>query len=327
VGEGTKIQWTANVLPDGTVVEGYTFNPWIGCEKVSPACKNCYAEVDTFPRVQRRRGLELWGPKAARHITSSESWAKPLAWDRKASREGRRARVFCASLADVFEDRRDLDGARGWLWKLLGQTPNLDWLLLTKRPQNVRRMVPWGASWPTNVWLGTTVEDQEHANERIPHLVECPAAVRFLSIEPMLGPVDLTRIPLSKPVRPDDPIATLNALTGEVAGPGDRTELRVNWCIVGGESGSHARPFHLAHARAVVRQCSRADVPVFVKQLGAVPIPETSTVRNDAIGRQVWMWSSKTTLEERLALDLSDPKGGDPAEWPSDLRIREFPAR
>lgn len=131
MGVTTGIAWT-----------DHTFNPWIGCAHVSPGCDHCYAEAGTSARIARGRGLPLWGEGAARQVTSPDYWKQPLRWDRAAAKEGVRRRVFCASLADVFEDRRDLDAARCALWDMIEQTPNLDWLLLTKRPQNVLRLAP-----------------------------------------------------------------------------------------------------------------------------------------------------------------------------------------
>lgn len=221
MGEHTEISWC-----------DHTFNPWIGCAKVSPACTNCYAEVSTPARTARARGLELWGPKAERRVTSDTNWREPLRWNRAAERNGRRSRVFCASLADVFEDRPNpmpgfhyddvLRKARARLWRLIFETPHLDWLLLTKRPENADRLATqaWGDEWGyathddvpvgpwlSNVWLGTTVEDQRRADERIPHLLATPAAVRFLSCEPLLGPVDLRGWGDAAPAAPDESLS------------------------------------------------------------------------------------------------------------------------
>jgi protein gp37 len=148
-------------------------------------------------------------------------------------------------MADVFEDRDDLTSQRDRLWKLIADTPHLDWLLLTKRPQNVGRMVPWGGRWPRNVWLGTTVENQRWAEKRIPHLLEQPAAVSFLSCEPLLGSINLD--PWLTPVQ------------------GSRS---VGWVIVGGESGPRARPMNPDWARALRDQCDAHGVPFHFKQWG-----------------------------------------------------------
>ena len=179
--ENSKIEWCH-----------HTFNPWIGCAKVSQGCANCYAEelMDT------RYGRANWGVDGTRVRTSDAYWRKPLAWNRKARIEGVRYRVFCASLADVFEDREDLEEWRDDLFNLISATPNLDWLLLTKRPENVNRIVGesrgdcyWieesAGKGNGNIWIGTSVENQEQADKRIPELLKIPARVRFLSMEPL----------------------------------------------------------------------------------------------------------------------------------------------
>ena len=153
--ENTTISWAS-----------HTFNPWIGCQKVSDGCSSCYAEA----LMDTRFGKVQWGPDGERKLTSDANWRKPLAWNRKAAAAGERPRVFCASLADVFDNKAP-EGARERLWQLIADTPNLDWLLLTKRPQNIARMLPygWGDGWP-NVWLGTSTENQEEYDRRWPIL-------------------------------------------------------------------------------------------------------------------------------------------------------------
>lgn len=237
--ETTAIAWT-----------DHTFNPWQGCERVSSACDHCYAAT-----ISKRVGHpERWD--GARDATSAGYWRNPLRWDRKAAERGRPGLVFCGSMCDVFEDRPDLDEHRARLWELIVATPHLIWLLLTKRPEQIMRRVPlcWRpptchGGWPSNVWVGTTVEDQERANERIPHLLDVPAPVRFLSVEPMLGPVDLDH--------------WLPPFVGEDAPLG-----WVNWVICGGESGHGARPMHPDWARDLRDQCAAARVPFFFKQWG-----------------------------------------------------------
>jgi protein gp37 len=295
MGENSSIEWT-----------DHTFNPWIGCTKVSDGCKNCYAEAQD----KRWRKEPRWGPKAARERTGESYWKQPARWDRDAKTAGVRRRVFCASLADVFDDHPSIEQAwRDDLWRTIAATPSLDWLLLTKRPELIS--VPWQhvrgePPWP-NVRLGTTVEDQEQARKRIPWLLGVPAAVRFLSVEPQIGPVDLSRIELVAPVPPYGPGAWLNALTGHVTGPDDILPGRIGWVICGGESGRGARPFNVEWARSLRDQCAAARVPFFCKQLGANP-----------------RWEGRDALEPIPALQ-SDPKGGDWSEWPADLRVREFP--
>lgn len=184
MGKETTISWTHS-----------TFNPWRGCQKVSPGCAHCYAETlsKRNPKV-----LGVWGPDGTRVVASEAKWREPLAWDKAAREAGERHRVFCASLADVFEDRPELAAPRSRLLDLIRDTPSLDWLLLTKRPENIIRLwddvAPTGMEYPApNVWLGVSVEDQARADERVPQILAIPAAVRFLSCEPLLGSVDLTK--------------------------------------------------------------------------------------------------------------------------------------
>lgn len=243
MGENSKIEWTR-----------HTFNPWVGCAKVSAGCKNCYAET----LMDQRYGRVKWGVNGTRSRTAPANWRKPLQWDKAAKAAGERHRVFCASLADVFEDRPDLVEWRTDLFKLIDATPNLDWLLLTKRPENIERM--WrevnGRGWlddpRQNVWLGTSVEDQEAADLRIPHLLKSAHLARFtfLSMEPLLGPVDL-----SKHWTP--PPATMDEYWHDV-----------DWVIVGGESGHGARPMHWQWARSLRDQCEAHGVPFLFKQWG-----------------------------------------------------------
>lgn len=227
MGQNSKIEWTR-----------HTFNPWWGCEKVSPACKHCYAET-----WAQRLGLELWGPKADRRFFSEHHWREPLKWNAAAVASGDRPRVFCASMADVFEARNDLDPWRNKLWGLIEATPHLDWLLLSKRPENISSVSPWTNKWPRNVWIGTTVETQECADVRVQHILELPAAVRFLSCEPLLENIDL-RDWLSP------------------------TGRGINWVIAGGESGPKARPMNPAWAESLRDQCEAARVAFHFKQWG-----------------------------------------------------------
>lgn len=207
---------------------------------MSPACKNCYAET-----WARRLALDLWGKNAPRRLISDGYWRQPLIWDRAAQKANRRDRVFCASMADVFEDRQDLDASRARLWALIQQTPHLDWLLLTKRPQCVGRLIPWRDSWPRNIWLGTTIENQRWAEKRLPHLLAYPATVHFASCEPLLGPLRI------------EPWLQRN---------GDRRGI--GWVIAGGESGPRARPMNPEWPRALRDQCATHGVPYHFKQWG-----------------------------------------------------------
>ena len=281
--ENSGISWCDN-----------TFNPWMGCTKVSPACKFCYAERD----MDHRHGKVAWGPNGTRVITSDANWRKPVKWNRdfvsnytdaklKAIEPPRRPRVFCASLADVFEDwdgplvnskgeeliyfpasklnwgthgegtgdrPLTMDDVRVELFKLIDATPNLDWLLLTKRPENILKM--WhGRFGRPNVWLGTSVESQEYADKRIPELLKCRdlSRVLFLSCEPLVGPVDL---------RPalwlEDQYFKLRPTM----------ERALDWIITGGESGPEARPNHPEWFRDLRDQAGAARVPFHFKQWG-----------------------------------------------------------
>jgi protein gp37 len=265
--ENSAIEWT-----------DHTFNPVWGCMKVSPACDNCYAET-----LANRFG-DHWGPHAEFRTFGDKHWSEPLKWGRAAAKAGKRSRVFCASMADVFDNRWP-DGVRERLLALIKETPHLDWLLLTKRPQNIAKMLPpdWGDGWP-NVWLGVTVEDQDRANQRIPILLSIRARVRMLSCEPLLGPVDLTSIPM-----PQDEGRLCSALHGhEIAGmAGNCIDWipPIDWVITGGESGPRARPLHPDWARSLRDQCKAAGVAFFMKQMHGVskrsmpPIPDDLMIR------------------------------------------------
>jgi protein gp37 len=238
MGKDSKIEWTH-----------HTFNPWIGCTKVSPACDHCYAEA-----WDKRFGGEHWGPKAPRRLTSEQNWNQPLKWNREAEKAGERHRVFCASLADVFDNQAP-EGARGRLWELIKQAPWLDWLLLTKRPQNIAKMLPddWRSGYP-NVWLGTTVENQAEADRRIEPLLQVSAVVHFLSCEPLLGRIDLWKALYVGP-------------EGGIDYAYSKRQM-LHWVICGGESGPDARPMHPDWARSLRDQCARAGVPFHFKQWG-----------------------------------------------------------
>jgi protein gp37 len=289
--ENSKIQWTT-----------HTLNPWRGCVKVSPGCAHCYAESQSKrnPKV-----LGVWGANGTRVLAAEAQWREPGKWDRESARTGVRPRVFCASLADVFEDwpggmtsaagnginvvtgieggmvtsRRpyELADARERLFQLIRGTPNLDWLLLTKRPQNIGKMMP-GGDWP-NVWLGTTVESPEYL-WRLDSLVEAPqkVPVRFCSAEPLLAPLNLAH----------------------ALGPN-----AINWVICGGESGGGARDFDIAWARSLRDQCRSRETPFFMKQLGV---------------RVLGLPMAGDNMFVRPA-----HKGGDLDDIPADLRVREFP--
>jgi protein gp37 len=195
--------------------------------------------------------MSLWGRSAERRAPGAEYWRQPAKWNAEALRSGERRRVFCASMADVFEGRAELNVWREKLWPLIEETPQLDWLLLTKRPQNVLRMVPWGRAWPANVWLGTTAENQKFADLRIPKLLAAPARVHFISAEPLLGAVSLGKW------------------------------RDIDWVIAGGESGRGARPTNPEWVRALRDECNDADIAFHFKQWGhwAPSVPQGVAAR------------------------------------------------
>lgn len=355
-----------------------TFNPWIGCSRVHTGCLNCYAEADQ----DTRKGRVKWGPNGTRSRTSDAYWREPLKWNKAAEcyktfdcvngshsdacPQSSRPRVFCASLADVFEDWNGqvLDHRGMTLWQcdglilpnvgpppsngdawqpvtltslrrdlfcLIDATPNIDWLLLTKRPENILRMWPFyddvtggerrtlsfdepnllGAQMHRpNVWLGTSISDQATADKAIPNLLRCRdlSPVLFLSIEPLLGPVDLSH---------------LANRAGEGYGLADKV---IDWVIVGGESGPGARPCRIEWVESIVDQCHNAGVPCFVKQLGSGTIldkgwheqPVYSKYAERELRRHSQPFSNGVWA-------YSDSKGGNPEEWPIGLRVRQFP--
>jgi protein gp37 len=232
----TTIEWTHRSLPDGTVIPGYTFNPWWGCCKIATGCKNCYAEG-----FAKRVGKKIWGPASTtpRWTFGEKHWQEPVKWNREAQRIRHRASVFCASMADVFEEHPQLPPEREKLWELMSKTPWLNWLLLTKRPENILSMAPWQQQWPDNVWLGTSVAEQKNADENIDHLLNVPAVVRFVSYEPAIEQVNFA--------------PWLSQL---------------DWLICGGESGPTARPFDVDWARSAREQCQSASTRFFFKQVG-----------------------------------------------------------
>jgi len=231
MGSDSKIEWT-----------DATFNPWIGCTRVSAGCEHCYAEQ----MMDARYGRVKWGPKGERSVTSDAYWRQPLTWNRKAAAEGRRLRVFCASLSDVFDDHPSISKEwRSGLWNLIADTQNLDWLLLTKRPQNWPKFMPIGArQYPfENIRLGITIEDQATADKRFPlmQVARLGGWPTFVSYEPALGAIDWQ-----------------NMLTTGT----------VDWLIAGGESGKEARPSHPQWFRDARDACARHGVAYLFKQFG-----------------------------------------------------------
>lgn len=297
MGKVTGITWT-----------DHTFNGVIGCTKVSPACTHCYAETASPVAVNRRHGLELWGPQAQRRSASEAMWQDLDRWDAVIRPGDHRRLVFCYSLGDVFEDNnshminhkgehlyvdtveyklrrpnlknwrqpREIiftptpstealvpvthDVIRKRLFNRIEQYKGLIFLLLTKRPENVLKMVPleWGTRWPDNAWIGTTAENQEYADERVQHLIQIPAPVRFLSVEPMLGPVSYRE-----------------ALHGGPMVIERNSDYRryIQWVIVGGESRKDgktrdARIMQLEWVQRLRDECQADGIPYFFKQWG-----------------------------------------------------------
>lgn len=250
----TKIEWCDS-----------TFNPWIGCTRVSPACDDCYAARSTPARTL---GI-AWGTGEPRRRTSDANWRLPLRWERNAAefhaQHGRRRRVFCASLADVFDNEVD-PAWRADLFRLIADTPSLDWLLLTKRIGNAGNMLPvpfdFDRIYP-NVWLGATVVTQAEVDRDVPKLLATLAARRFLSIEPMLGPISLRWLaawPQNSPTTAQKPGGHTDHLDGL---------RRLDWVIAGGESGPRARPASPDWFRTLRDECAAAGVPYLFKQWGA----------------------------------------------------------
>lgn len=247
MGENTKIEWAH-----------HSFNPWYGCQKVSPACDHCYAEG-----WAKRSGLVQWGAGAERRRSSPSNWKDPIKWNAEAQRMGIRYRVFCASLADVFDNAVPGEW-RTDLWALIRATPHLDWLLLTKRISNALEMLPpdWGDGYP-NVWLMATVTNQTEADRDIPKLLSVPAVVRGLSMEPLLGPVRLDK-PNPVPSRYDDHgngVEWIEEATWLWRGG-------IDWVVVGGETGVKGRPLHPIWVRNLHDQCKAGGVPFLFKQWG-----------------------------------------------------------
>jgi len=260
--ENSGIEWTH-----------HTFNPVVGCTKISPACDNCYAET----WAKRSGAPELWNGTRRK----TKTWGMPVKWNKEAGEKGIRYRVFCASLADVFDNQWE-EQWRTDLWALIKTTPNLDWLLLTKRPQNIKKMLPtdWGSGWP-NVWLGVTIENQEEANRRLPHFMGINAAVKFLSCEPLLGPLDLEYPDEINPKQ-----YCCSGASNECGCYGQPTSppllYDINWVIAGGESGPNFRAGNIDWFRSLRDQCVVWSVPFLFKQYEG---PSTAAIKK--LGREL----------------------------------------
>lgn len=284
MGAETEIAWT-----------DATFNPWHGCVRVSPGCQKCYAEA-----FSKRTGHNVWGVTAPRRFFGDKHWNEPRKWNADAEKAGVRKRVFCASMADVFEDRDDLRAPRLRLWDLIGVTPWLDWQLLTKRPENIVRFWRWDRiAPPKNVWLGTTTEDQEWYRIRWPALASAASSLgirtTFVSYEPALGPLEIECSNCGHDVVWH--VANPDGCSGIEPGSG----WFPSQVIIGGESGGGARPFDVAWARSVIAQCRYAGIAPFFKQAGA------------------------HAIDGHVRLKLAHVKGGDLGELPQALSVREFP--
>jgi len=346
---GSSIEWTEA-----------TWNPVVGCTRVSAGCDHCYAVAMTH-RLEKMgqakyAGLTVLNNHGDRHFNGhvrcvEEALEVPLKWKKP-------RRIFVNSMSDLFH--RDVPFEFiDRVFAVMALCPQHTFQILTKRPErmaeylsykrdigfymtecyeqrlddwSVRRPIQDQSGWPAkgweycsalhnwplpNVWLGTSCEDQAAADARIPHLLKCPAAVRFISAEPLLGPIDLQQAVTCG--CPNGGKCEIDGSTGHRVIPdsaegGMLIECAcsrlggIDWVIVGGESGKGARPCNVEWIRSIVRQCREAGVACFVKQLGKEPYWDASD-------------------GERMSMHLSDPKGGDPAEWPEDLRVREWPSR
>lgn len=288
--ENTKIQWAT-----------HTMNFWTGCQEVSAACENCYAR-------------DQWAARAGRDFheriqTTAANRRKPFKWNNEARENGVRAQVFTNSLADFFDNQAPQEW-RDDACETMLHCLALDWLALTKRPQNALKMVPahWLEYWPAHVWIGASAGDRTEFDRNVRHLRAVPAAIRFLSLEPLLedlGEIDLTGI---------------------------------HWVIVGGESAAwaKARPCWVPSVRSVVHQCKRQCVPVFVKQLGT-NVQDRNDAGFDGCGPTEWPDMDPFDIDTEpgpyrqdyqgapCRIRLRDKKGGNPSEWPEDLRVRQTP--
>lgn len=279
MGKITGITWTH-----------HTFNPWWGCTKVSPGCDNCYAEA----WAKRMGHIGLWGGQLRRFF-GDKHWDEPLVWDRAAAKEGIQRRVFCDSMCDVFEDNRLVISPRKRLFDLINKTPNLNWLLCTKRPENILDMLPFDGrvqdNWPENIWLGVTAENQTRWNHCVKILCGIPAWVRFVSCEPLLGPIEL-----------------LGYWGGSV-----------DWIIVGGESAADARPMHPDWALGIRNQCHQANIPFFFKQWG------TWIPRSQMTNLQVKLTTMETpscVIDSEIFWNLGKKQGG---SCLNGKEIKQFP--
>lgn len=283
----------------GVIWSHHTFNPWWGCTKISPGCKNCYAAA-----WDARFGGEHWGELAPRRFFGPKHRRQPLSWNAAAESDGVKRLVFCASMADVFEDRPDLETYRAELFETVADTPSLIWLMLTKRPENIERLAPPGAP-PPNVWYGTTIED-DHPDRllRVLDLQRTPAAGRFLSCEPLLSDI---RIPLDQALDPEGGLP------------------RIDWVITGAERGNQARPAKSLWFERARDMCSASRTPFFFKQAAqeyevdghgdpSLIVAATLLARRDGISEapklrgQQWLQTPKIDGLEPLPIQIRFPE-------------------
>lgn len=287
------------------------------CTRISPGCTHCYAST-----INKRfgNGLEYTVPNLEKveFFIDEKILAEPL-------KRKKPATIFVGDMFDLFHEAIP-DDMVGHVFALMAQCPQHTFQVLTKRADVMLDLLSDADAaygpldvWPLpNVWCGVSVESQKYADERIPLLLQIPAAVRFLSVEPMLEAVDLTRLPSGPQGR------YLDSLRGIYVDPKNWqqntcTSGLIDWVICGGESGPGARPFNLAWAESLQAQCKDAGVPFFMKQVGSSPF---KTLKSHAMGIE----RNGVQLPDELPMRLKDRKGGDPAEWPEHLRVREFPS-
>jgi protein gp37 len=270
-----------------------THNHWIGCAKISRGCRLCYAEAQErrwHPATDGRRTASVWGRTAPRRLTTLANRNRPRTWNRRAQQDGTRPRVFCSSLADVFEDHPMLPEWRAELFRLIEETPFLRWMLLTKRIDLVEEMTKdvWGNDWPPNVWMGTSVEGQREADDRLPILLNLPGpAERFISAEPLLEPVI-------------------------IGGHLNTARYPLSLLITGGESTRKARPMHPAWALSLADQATVRGVPVNHKQNGEYT-PDVPTLPDGGPDRdrRPTLWLNRDTARTVTTEQDTERDGGD----------------
>lgn len=287
MGENTKVEWAK-----------HSRNLWIGCWEKSPACEHCYARSGAA-----RSGVK-WGKDADLRFTNKEiTYCLFERWNTLARSAGVRERVFINSYSDITDPRPGPRAACQTFYSRVCHYPHLIFLLLTKEPWHYKHQVPqdWLDRWPDNVWPGFTAENQEWFDKRAPFAVELPAPVIWVSAEPLLGPLNISKYVWKDAcgcTEPDCPVEPQDC--PHCRGTGAVTQL--DWMVIGGESIGQ-RPFIINHAQMLRDDCRAAGIPVFMKQIGSNPLIEPGP----------------------LQIACSHPKGGDWIEWPEDLRVREFP--